>query len=809
MSGTDSLSGEETFRTLFAESADACLLIADAVVQDCNRAALDLLGATRAQVVGRRIRELSPPYQPDGLSSIEKGDIVTRRALEEGAHRFEWVHRRTDGSDFWVEVVLTAIPLGGRRSLFVTWRDITQRKNAEAALERQRNLLEALIDTLPDRVYVKDTEARFVLNNPAHLAALGVATQDEARGRTDADFRPPGLAATLLADDLEVLESGRPIVNREETTIRPDGAPGYLLVTRAPLRDGEGRIVGLVGVSRDITERRKMEEELRATNVQLQRATLEATRLAADAEQASVAKGEFLANMSHEVRTPMNGVIGMTGLLLDTALTPEQRQYAEIVRTSAEALLAIVNDILDFSKIEARKLELDHLDFDLRSAMEDTVDLLSVKAHDKGLRLTCLVHPEVPGMLRGDPGRLRQVVVNLAGNAIKFTDHGEVVIRVDLESERERDVNLRFSVADTGVGIPADRLHLLFTPFTQVDGSTTRRHGGTGLGLAISRQLAELMGGRAGVESTPGAGSTFWFTAVLEKQPDVTQYDGPASADLRGARILIVDDHGNNRLLVARLLESWGCVWREASDAAEGLEYLRAEAAAGTPFAAALVDMQMPGEDGASLGRRVKADAAISDTVLIMMTSLGQRGDARKIAGWGFSGYLTKPVHRQHLRECLALALGRRAAGQPDAALITRHTVAEARRSRVRILVAEDNLVNQKVALAILRKLGYRGDAVTNGQEALGAVGHVPYDLVLMDCQMPEMDGYEAARRIRALPAPGSRIPIIAVTANAMKGDRDLCLQAGMDDYVTKPITAAAVEAALARWLPKHADADT
>jgi PAS domain S-box-containing protein len=808
MSGLDWLSSEHTFRTLFAESADACLLILDGTVADCNRAALALLGATRDQVVGRRMRDLSPPCQPDGLSSDQKGDLVTRRALDAGAYRFDWVHRRVDGTDFWVEVVLTAVPLGERRALFATWRDITRRKHAEAEVERQRRLVAALVDTLPDRVYVKDTAARFVFNNPAHLAALGAATQADARGKTDADFRPAWLAAAQLADDRTVLTTGQAILNREESTIRPDGTPGFLLVTKVPLRDAEGGIIGLVGISRDITERRQMEEELRAANVQLQRATVEATRLAAEAEQASVAKGEFLANMSHEIRTPMNGVIGMTGLLLDSPLTPEQRQYAEIVRTSAEALLAIVNDILDFSKIEARKLELDHLDFDLRSAMEDTVDLLSVKAHDKGLRLTCLVHPDVPGMLRGDPGRLRQVVVNLAGNAIKFTDHGEVVIRVDVDAERDADVTLRFTVTDTGVGIPADRLHRLFTPFTQVDGSTTRRHGGTGLGLAISRQLAELMGGCVGVESTPGVGSTFWFTAVLEKQPDAPRRDEPASADLRGARILIVDDHDNNRLLLARLLDSWGCAWGEAADASTALACLREGAAAGTPFAAAVVDMQMPGEDGASLGRRVKADPAIADTVLIMMTSLGQRGDARKIAGWGFSGYLTKPVRRQHLRECLALALGRRAAGQPDATLITRHTVAEARRGRVRVLVAEDNPVNQKVALAILRKLGFRGEAVASGREALTAMGNGPYDLVLMDCQMPEMDGYEATRRIRGLPTPASKVPIIAVTANAMVGDRELCLQAGMDDYISKPVTAAAVEEALRRWLPQEQAGD-
>ena len=794
--------GEDTFRTLFAESADAYLLIVDGAIQDCNRATLAMLAATREQVVGRSPRDLSPPLQPDGRSSFEKADEMIRHALEHGATRFEWVHRRVQGDDFWVEVVLTAIPLGGTRALFVTWRDITERKFAEAFADRQRRLLEALINTLPDRIYVKDRDARFLLNNPAHLAALGVSSQEEALGKRDADFRSADRAEPLLADDLAVMSTGQAILNREEPTVMPDGTSGHLLVSKVPLRDGHGNIVGLVGVSRDVTARRVMEEDLRATNAQLRLASMEAMQLAEDAAQASVAKGEFLANMSHEIRTPMNGVIGMTGLLLDTPLSAEQRQYAEIVRTSAESLLAVVNDILDFSKIEARKLELEQLDFDLRTAMEDTVDLLSVKAHDKGLRLACLVHPDVPGMLRGDPGRLRQIVVNLAGNAIKFTERGEVTIRVDVAEEHAGDVTLKFAVTDTGMGIPADRLRQLFRPFVQVDGSTTRRHGGTGLGLAISRQLAELMKGTADAESTVGVGSTFWFTAVFEKQPEARRRLDPL-VDLSGARVLIVDDHDSNRLLLAGLLESWGCDWAESSDAAGAWRSMRDAAEAGRPFAAAVLDMQMPGGDGASLGRRIKADAQLASTVLIMMTSLGQRGDARRMAASGFAAYLTKPVHRQHLRDCLAMALGRKDHPHGETPLITRHTVAEARRARVRVLVAEDNMVNQKVALAMLRKLGYRGDAVANGREALDAVARVPYDIVLMDCQMPEMDGYEATRLIRALPGAAGRLPIVALTANAMAGDREACVAAGMDDYITKPVSAAAIEAAIERWLPK------
>ena len=329
MSDSEVFGGEQTFRTLFAESADACLLIADGVIRDCNRATLVLLHGRREDVVGRLPRDLSPLFQPDGQRSDTKAEAMIQCALEHGAHRFEWVHRRLDGQDVWVEVVLTAIPLEGRRALFVTWRDITERKNVEAAAEHQRALLEALINTLPDRIYAKDTEARFVLNNRAHLDALGAATQADAVGKRDADFRPPEIANDLLASDLAVLRDGQRVVNREEiTALLPDGTPQYLLATKVPLTDPSGRIIGLVGISRDITARRRMEDDLRATNRQLQEATLDAKRLAAYAEQASVAKGEFLANMSHEIRTPMNGVIGMTGLLLDTSLSDEQRQYA-------------------------------------------------------------------------------------------------------------------------------------------------------------------------------------------------------------------------------------------------------------------------------------------------------------------------------------------------------------------------------------------------------------------------------------------------------------------------------------------------
>jgi PAS domain S-box-containing protein len=727
---------------------------------------------------------------PDDRAAVDAAytESVKNKAPYEIEHRL----LMKDGSIKYVQERGRTDYAGDGRPLrsLGTVQDITERYRAD----RARFTLQHAINHGTDGLALLNASGSYTYMNPAHAAMYGY-TADELLGKTWKELFHPDWASLIeQLSGPDLIESGSwqgEVVGRKRS-----GQPFHVEMSLAIIGTDNEDGATMVCTSRDITKRKKMEGDLIAAKDA--------------AESAARAKAEFLATMSHEIRTPMNGVIGMTGLLLDTELTREQRDYAETVRRSGEALLAIINDILDFSKIEARKLTLEAIDFDLRITIEETLDLLADQAHRKQLELIGLIDAAAPTALRGDPGRLRQILTNLIGNAVKFTERGEVVLKLSAESVEEQAAKLQFEVIDTGIGIPAEQQTRLFQSFSQADGSTTRRFGGTGLGLAISRQLVELMGGQIGVESRPGQGSRFWFTVALKRQNHVAPPIHPAK-DLAGLRVCLIDDNATNRLLLEHHARVWGMTPASAPDATQGMRLIREAARDGNPFDLALIDMQMPDMDGMELARAVRTEASIPPFPLVLLTSIAQRGDAKVAQDSGFSACLTKPIRRDQLYECLRLVMGKTdSLSRAVRPFVTAHRLAERQScAKHRLLLAEDNVINQKVAVKMLEKLGYRVDVVANGEEVIEALSRIRYALVFMDCQMPEMDGYEATRRIREIEGTTRRTPIIAMTANAMQGDREHCLAAGMDDYISKPIAVKDVETALERWLNHSPAAST
>ncbi|MEI6103093.1 MAG: PAS domain S-box protein [Methanothrix sp.] len=642
-----------------------------------NRAMEEMTGVNKKDMIGQGNHAYAIPFYGERrrqlLDLLDKND-------KEIACNYRYVRRK--GNTLYAEIFTPALfggrganvwatgaPIfdakGKRLGAIESIRDITESKRAKEELQESKDYLEKIINSIGDPLFVKNRQHQFVLVNNAFCALSGRSCE-ELLGKMDYDFFPEEQVDVFLEKDERVFETGKENVN-EETITDSQGVDRTIITKKTLYTDISGNRF-IVGIIRDITERKWAEEELQKTNRQLKQSIAKANELAGLAGKANAAKSEFLANMSHEIRTPLNGVIGMTELLLDTDLNSEQEEYAQTINMSGEALLALINDILDFSKIEANKLVMEKREFDLHSVLKYTTDLLARSTQEKGLRLTCQVEPDVPMLLRGDAGRLCQILANLGGNAAKFTNRGNIQIQVSVEKREKRNITLRFSVSDTGIGIPANRLKALFTPFTQADGSTTRKYGGTGLGLAISKQLAQMMNGKIGARSVPGVGSTFWFTARFEKVPDK------------------------------------------------------------------------------------QAEEEVLDS---KVQKAPEAGDVLSL---------------------------------PD---------------KVRILLVEDNPVNQRVALAMLKKLGIRTDVAANGQEAVQALQTVTYDLVLMDCQMPEMDGFEATRAVRQKESAASSpsIPIIAMTASAMQADREKCLQAGMSDFIAKPVQQGELAEMLARWL--------
>jgi PAS domain S-box-containing protein len=674
--------------------------------------------------------------------------------------------------------------------------EVNERVRAEDALYEERRVMRALIDNVPDFMYVKDLNSRYLVVNASLARALGAKSPAEALQKTVFDFYPKELADLYFQDDQEVVRTKQALFNREEECRNEKGEKIFLLTTKVPLIGSNGEPTGIAGIGRDITERHEAAREM------------ERAREAAEA--ASRAKSEFLANMSHEIRTPLNGVMGMTDLALDTELTPEQREYLETVKMSSDSLLTVINDILDFSKIEAGKIDLETTDFHVRDCLEAALKTLALRGDEKGLELLCEIAPEVPELVQGDTSRLRQILINLVGNAIKFTDEGEVAVKVRLEAEDGDSRILRFTVSDTGIGIPLEKQKSIFDPFSQADSSTTRKYGGTGLGLTISTRLVNMMGGKIWLESQVGKGAQFHFTVRFKSSEKKARVGTIAPPEiLRGVKVLVVDDNPTNRRIIEGMLKRWEMKSKCVETGEDALAELSAGRDAAAPYALILTDMHMPGMDGFTLIERIRQTPELATATIMMLTSAGHRGDGDRCKELGVSAYLLKPIRQSELREAIARVLGAHAqAGAIP--LVTRYSLQDARNPSdvLRILLAEDNLVNQRLATRLLEKRGHRVVVAANGREALEALEKASYDLVLMDVQMPEMDGMEATVRIREKEKlTGGHQPVVALTAHAMKGDQELCLAAGMDGYLTKPIRQQELDELLEKYTRAAASA--
>lgn len=664
------------------------------------------------------------------------------------------------------------------------------RQSSETQLAIERDLLHALMDNVPDTIYFKDTDSRFTRINRAQAQVLGLDDPDEAIGKTDFDFQSPELAQEFFDEERRIFETGQPLIDRIEFNPTPDGRARWFAATKVPLKDRNGRVIGIVGISRDMTDYKRTEEALNTAK--------EA------AEVANRTKSEFLANMSHEIRTPMNGVIGMTELLLDTDLTSEQSDFVETIRTSSDALLNIINDILDFSKIEAGKLELELQPVDLRNCIEESLDLLAHTAAQKNLNLAYLIDDDVPATIIGDAVRLRQILVNLIGNAIKFTEHGEVVVSVSAAGSSLPDNyhSLHFAVRDTGIGISEDNLKRLFKSFSQADASTTRKYGGTGLGLAISKRLCELMNGSMWAQSdgVPGHGTTFHFIILAQAVPTLPSVDSnPEHPQLAGKRLLIVDKNDTNCHILITQTTNWGMLPQATASEREALDWLRN----GEVFDAAILDVSILEIDNLLLVREIQSQPLTQALPFVVLTSLGNRGD--RTPDTSVASHLTKPIKPAQLYRALLdiFDAPTREVISSTTATSTNH-ITTAQMS-LRILLAEDSLINQKVALLMLQRLGYRADMVGNGLEVLNALTRQVYDVVLMDMQMPEMDGLATTLQIRRGWPESHQPHIIAITANAMQGDREICLEAGMNDFISKPVRIEELKNALQRCRPLDA----
>jgi PAS domain S-box-containing protein len=757
------LKAKREWEAVFDSVTDLLLITnAEGIIQRVNKAAITALNTSYVGLLGRNFNGLvEPPFK--NFKSDKQHPVECRFKEKEPLY----------------SVSITRVTTAENEENFVfSMHDITHERENESTLMRQKRYYESLWQYSPVAIVTLDMDENIIACNPSFEDLFGYKADEVIGKNLDALISPK--------DSSEALDYTRKA--KEGSTIRgygiryrKDGKPVEVEIAGGPVYVGDEK-VGILSIYHDVTE------------------LVEAKRVA---ESADRAKSEFLANMSHEIRTPMNGIIGMVELLKGTSLTEEQRDYVDTAKESADALLSLINEVLDFAKIEAGQMSLEKLDFDVRSLVEGVSRALAARAESKGLEMVCMVSRDVPSRIKGDANRLRQVLMNLVGNAIKFTDKGEIVVRTVVDSKSDDEIKLLFSVSDTGIGIPREQQKYVFERFTQADGSTTRRFSGTGLGLAISTQLVKLMGGEIGLQSEVDKGSTFWFTIRGGKATVEGTRPLAFPSTLKGIPVLVVDDNKTNRLVIGKIVSGFGCEVTEVSSGSEALLELRRSNAKGKSYRLVLLDMQMPEMNGEQTLREIKPDPELKSAEVVILTSMGFGGDASRLQTMGCAAYLLKPIRQKELFNTIMAVMGQTTATaeKQTGEIITRHALAESERETNCILLAEDNEINQKLALRLLQKAGYSVDLVETGRQALEAVKHKDYRLVLMDVQMPVMDGFEATKAIRSLPDKTGKVPIVAMTAHVMTGDKEMCIQVGMNDYLSKPLNVDEVMTVIRKYV--------